>query len=424
MPSKTEPNSWRINTIGDLCSLETETVKAAESNCTDYIGLEHLTSGRFFLSASASPKDFKSTAHKFQPGDVLYGKLRPYLDKAVFAKNEGVCSTEILVLRPKISSDAAYILSVLHSKEFIDYAQSSADKQFPRTSWGWVSKFSLNIPDASERRIIGALFWKVQQSITAESKAIETTQRLKARTMKFLFSYGISDEDQKESELGLIPKSWEVAPLAKVVTEIDYGVSAAIPKESPPNGVKIVSTADIDRQGNILYYKIRKIEVKQELASRLALQTGDVLFNWRNSPELIGKTGIFIAQAEPHIFASFILRMRCDESKYHNYFLSYFLNYQRESGVFITLARKAVNQANYNRNEISVLPVPVPPLSQQRAIATVLRQIDSRLEIHQRRLQSFIELFRALQSRILDASIRVADLDIDTTCLEPQGAAA
>src|SRR5205823_837449 len=118
---------------------------------------------------------------------------------------------------------------------------------------------------------------------------------------------------------------------------------------------------------------------------RLVLHAGDVLFNWRNSAELVGKSAVFQEQIEPHVFASFILRIRCGEKKSHNYFITHLMNYFRERGIFVKLARRAVNQANYNRNEISVLNIPLPSYHEQREIADAIAAIDGKLSLHQRK---------------------------------------
>ena len=116
--------------------------------------------------------------------------------------------------------------------------------------------------------------------------------------MRKLFTEGLRNEPQKQTEIGPIPESWEVNQLIETVEFIDYGVSQAIPKTPTTGGVKIVSTADIDKHGNLLYWKIRRIIVPEKTVNRLVLKDGDVLFNWRNSAELIGKSTIFEEQDE------------------------------------------------------------------------------------------------------------------------------
>jgi type I restriction enzyme, S subunit len=127
---------------------------------------------------------------------------------------------------------------------------------------------------------------------------------------------------------------------------------------------------------------------------------------------LIGKTAVFEEQVEPHIFASFILRIRCGEVRTHNVFLSYLMNYYREQGVFIKLSRRAVNQANYNRNEISVLAIPVPPFDEQHEIADAITTVVKVRRIHVRRRDALQVLFRALLHQLVTAQIRVHDLDL------------
>src|SRR5436190_3192381 len=150
--------------------------------------------------------------------------------------------------------------------------------------------------------------------------------------MPKLFTEGTRPGHLKPTAIGRLPSNWRTVELDDAVECIDYGISAPIPKTVPTHGVKIVSTADITKNGDILYGKIRRIVAPTRAVQRLTLRDGDVLFNWRNSPELIGKAAVFMEQEEPHVFASFVLRIRCDEARSHNLFLSYLMNYFREQG--------------------------------------------------------------------------------------------
>jgi type I restriction enzyme S subunit len=172
--------------------------------------------------------------------------------------------------------------------------------------------------------------------------------------------------------------------------------------------VKIVSTADITKDGRLLYDQIRRIKAPEKTVKRLTLQTGDVLFNWRNSAELIGKSAVFQEQSEPHVFASFILRIKCGEKKSHNFFLAHLMNHFRETSVFLKLARRAVNQANFNRNEISVLKIPLPTYQEQREIADAIGAADSKIRHHRQKKSRLEDLFRTLLYQLMTASQLVA----------------
>ena len=79
--------------LADLYDLIAEPVRPGTVPETLYLGLEHLTSGRLVPTGGGSASGVRSTTSAFQPGDVLHGKLRPCLDKAVLAKEAGVCTT-------------------------------------------------------------------------------------------------------------------------------------------------------------------------------------------------------------------------------------------------------------------------------------------------------------------------------------------
>jgi type I restriction enzyme, S subunit len=85
---------------------------------------------------------------------------------------------------------------------------------------------------------------------------------------------GIDPGHPGQTELGPVPRSWQVLELAAVVDYIDYGISAPIPKVMPPGGVK---------NGQILYGNVRRLVAPIRTVQRLTLKHGDVLFNWRNS---------------------------------------------------------------------------------------------------------------------------------------------
>ena len=271
------------------------------------------------------------------------------------------------------------------------------------------------LPPLPEQKKIAHILSSVQRAIEAQEQIIQTTTELKQALMQKLFSEGLRGEPQKETEIGLVPESWEVKPLIDTVEFIDYGVSQAIPKTPTPEGVKIVSTADIDRQGNLLYRNIRRIIVPAKTAKRLVLKDGDVLFNWRNSAELIGKTTIYAEQEEQHIFASFILRICTAERYSHNHFLKHLMNHYRKEGVFVKLARRAVNQANYNRNEISILRVPIPPYEEQVEIAKAIGSVEAKTRSHINKKLGLEALFSNLLHELMTAKTRIHELELPKT---------
>ena len=405
------PNGWRDYQFGDVCHRVKDSYKPVDGGKTPYIGLEHLAQGFPAFVGRGTESDIKSSKTVFNIRDVLFGKLRPYLRKGAQADFNGISSTDILVFRAEDRCESDFLKYLIHSDEFINHAKSTTSGvQHPRTSWPSLREFHLSLPPLPEQKKIAHILTTVQRAVEAQERIIQTATELKKAFMHKLFSEGLRNEPQKQTEIGPIPESWEVKPLIETVEVIDYGVSQAIPKTPPVDGVKIVSTADIDKQGNLLYWKIRRIKVPEKTVNRLTLNDGDIIFNWRNSAPLIGKSAIFHTQDEKHIFASFILRISTSEKKSHNYFLKHLMNHYREEGVFVKLARRAVNQANYNKNEISSLKIPSPTYYEQVEIANAIHGVEDKMQKHQEKKQALQSLFRTLLHDLMTAKTRIQDL--------------
>jgi len=333
------------------------------------------------------------------------GKIPNEVDGANLTEN----AAKIVLTSDAI--DSSFVMFYLAS----DFAQQEIKSQTvknaqPKLALTRIKKLEIPTPPLSEQRRIAHVLTTVQTAIEQQARMIALTRELKSALMGKLFTEGLHGEKQKETEIGLVPARWEVVKLGEAVEYVDYGYSAPIPKTAPDNGIKIVSTADINRQGEMLYRKIRYTTAPEKTIQRLTLVDGDVLFNWRNSAELIGKTAVFEQQPEPHIFASFILRIRCDEKKTHNYFLKHLMNHYREQEVFVKLSRRAVNQANYNKNEISELKIPFPPYDEQVKIAETVGAVENKIHAHESKKNLLEELFRTLLHQLMRGEVRTADL--------------
>ncbi|MCX7837860.1 MAG: restriction endonuclease subunit S, partial [Anaerolineae bacterium] len=112
--------------------------------------------------------------------DVLYGKLRPYLDKAVLAEWEGMCATDILVfVIDKQRALPEFVVHLLHTRTFLDHAiATTSGTNHPRTSWQALQSFTFALPPLSEQRAIARILSAVDNKIAAEEKRKAALQTL------------------------------------------------------------------------------------------------------------------------------------------------------------------------------------------------------------------------------------------------------
>jgi len=143
--------------LDEYCDLVKDSVSVDEFRPYDnYIALEHMPRGSIFLGDWSVVEGIGSNKSRFQSGDVLFGKLRPYFKKVGVAPVGGVCSTDILVLRPKFDFDRALVAVVASSEALINSLSAAATgTRMPRASWSDLAAWPLPSLSTAEREHLG-----------------------------------------------------------------------------------------------------------------------------------------------------------------------------------------------------------------------------------------------------------------------------
>lgn len=122
------------------------------------IELEHISAGDGRLLGSTSSKNQDSLKNSFRKGDVLFGKLRPYLRKFYLADSDGVCSSEIWVLRANAHiCEPNFLFYLVQSDEFIRAANVTSGSKMPRADWEVVSELPVILPPLAKQRQIASI---------------------------------------------------------------------------------------------------------------------------------------------------------------------------------------------------------------------------------------------------------------------------
>ena len=153
------PEGWRATKLGDVVEYgKTQKCELSDITIDTWIlELEDIekNSSRIIKRLNTSERPFKSTKNKFKEGDILYGKLRPYLNKVVIADDNGVCSTEIIPLNAEPNVNNHYLFHWLRSETFLNYVvEVSYGVNMPRlgTKDGLLAPFIL--PPLTEQKVI------------------------------------------------------------------------------------------------------------------------------------------------------------------------------------------------------------------------------------------------------------------------------
>lgn len=173
------PDSWEVVQLKEIANLRRENVKPNDNQNLSFVGLEHIDSGESNLKRWGDASKVKSAKNHFYPDDVLYGKLRSYLDKAVIAEMEGICSTDILVFTANSKAAPRFLVYLLHTEAFVNHAvATSTGISHPRTSWDSLRKFTFAIPSLSEQRAIANIFRAIDEKTAALEREVELIDEL------------------------------------------------------------------------------------------------------------------------------------------------------------------------------------------------------------------------------------------------------
>lgn len=163
------PEEWEVKSIQDIAILRTETIRPENASNYKFVGLEHIEPGNIFLRQYGNGSSILSAKTLFFKGDILYGKLRPYLDKASLAPFDGICSTDILVIANKEGFNAAFLNYLMHMSSFRDYAISTmTGVNHPRTSWKSIREFRFACPNSKLQNEIVTILMTLENKIAAE----------------------------------------------------------------------------------------------------------------------------------------------------------------------------------------------------------------------------------------------------------------
>jgi type I restriction enzyme S subunit len=172
------PKGWESGCIGDIGVQIREGVKPDELRPDEpYIALEHMPRKSISLPYWTKSEGIFSNKFRFYKNNILFGKLRPYFHKVGIAAIDGVCSTDIVVIKPNEEHYRGLLLGYLSSDEFVSYVSAaSTGTKMPRTNWKDMSRYKITLPQKVAvlfNSIISDMISQIHANIH-ESRSVES----------------------------------------------------------------------------------------------------------------------------------------------------------------------------------------------------------------------------------------------------------
>lgn len=171
------PKGWTREPLEKLIQAKSERVSPANSPSAPYIGLEHVQAHTNTILGTVPASTMTSSSASFKAGDVLYGRMRPYLNKVVRPKFAGLASAEFIIFPESEVFDSSFLLNRLSSSDFVEFACSQYEGDRPRVKFDALGKFAIDLPPRAEQTRIVAKVEELLSDLDAGVTELKAAQK-------------------------------------------------------------------------------------------------------------------------------------------------------------------------------------------------------------------------------------------------------
>jgi len=398
------PSHWKSFRLKYCADLITEKVDGRESELP-YTGLEHIESwtGKRIAVNETAASD--GQASRYRKGDVLFGKLRPYLAKALCAREDGICTGELLVLRARrVIQD--YLFNYILSSDFISVVDSSTyGAKMPRASWEFIGNLPMLVPPIDEQRAIAAFLdretARIDALIVKKERQIELLQEKRTAVISNAVTKGLNPnvkmKDSGIEWLGEIPEHWEVWKVTHGFRCLGSGTTPKSDDLKYYDGhIPWVTTSEL--RENIIEDTVNKItdDALRDYPTLRLYPAGTLLFAMYGAT--IGRMGLLgIPATVNQACAAFTEPITLDAK-----FTYYWLWMHRPLLIALSVGG---GQPNLSQEDLKQLRIPAPPIDEQQAIAAFLDRETTRIDALIDKIRKSIDLLREYRTALISAAV-------------------
>lgn len=394
------PEHWKVARVKRLASLRNERRNDVSTD-TIYIGLEDVEagSGQYKPTNGSSRQSEDSTVGIFYEGDVLYGKLRPYLRKAIISEMAGCCSTEFLVLRAE-KTEPRWLQEWLLTPDVTHQIESGCEgAKMPRADWGHIGSIEVVYPDQPEQaQILTTLdreTARIDALVEKKTRFIELLKEKRQALITHAVTKGLDPnvkmKDSGVEWIGQVPEHWEVKPFFALVTELNR------------KNVGLVETNILSLSyGNI----IQKPETRnmgltpESYETYQIVESGEIVFRFTDLQN--DKRSLRSAQVTQRgIITSAYMAVK-PQSIDSTYFAWLMRSYDL-CKVFYAMGGGLRQSLKFE--DVRRLPVLIPPVDEQSAITNTINAGTARIDALVEKTEQSITLLKERRSAFITAAV-------------------
>lgn len=392
------PEDWNVRCLEDFASIRNQKLMPAsvdpETLCVE---LDHLSQGDGRLLTYSEARHSASSKYRFEVGDVLFGRLRPYLRKYWLANREGICSTEIWPLMADPTQvDSGFLLSVVQSNHLIQAASASYGTHMPRADWGVIKGLKVGLPSVEEQAAIATALSDADALIESLDRLIAKKRAIKQAAMQQLLT--------GQTRLPGFTGEWETKRLGNVAEIDPENLGSNTPADYTFNYISLEQV----EEGALLGWSTEKFRTAPSRARRI-LRGDDILVSTVR-PNLKSHLK-FDGQFPNAVCSTGFSVVRCDQDSadpgyVYAHLFGNFINRQID---------RIIAGSNYpaiSSRDVKRLELPLPSLEEQTAIATVLSDMNAEIEALEHRRDKACQIKQGMMQQLLTGRVRLVQPEL------------
>jgi len=394
------PEGWQWVRLGEVVTFERRAKKPADLPPElPFVGMEHVEPDTGIVDIAKCPpvSSVTSQVYLYNQNHVLYGKLRPYLNKVYLPKEEGACSAEFVPLRPNPSYvDRHFLAWYLRSSGFVSYANAhTTGARQPRVDLRALVAALIPLPPLSEQRRIvariGELMERIREARRLREEARQDTERLWQAVLAETFPHPGSE----------LPEGWRWVRLGEIF-DVQQGASMSPNRRVGRSPKPFLRTKNI-LWGSVDLSSIDEMDFTEDEVERLRLQSGDLLVCEGGD---VGRTAIWEGQLPVVLYQNHIHRLRRRNEDVEPRFFMYWMQaaYQVFRAYEGAESRTAI--PNLSGRRLKAFLAPLPPLSEQRRIVAYLEAVQARIQVLKEEQAATQAELKRLEQAILEKAFR------------------
>lgn len=390
------PDGWEWSNLTDICTPSRKTVEPNPEEQYNYIGLENIEShtGKVISNSPTKGSEISSTKVSFKKGMVLYGKLRPYLNKVVVAKIDGIATTEIIPFECSDVISPDFLAYYLRSQYFVDLAMNNCSgARMPRATTKLFTQIA-KVPVTSiteQKRIVE----KLDALLTRIDTAIEHLQESVTLKNSLL-------QSALDGQFSAITERMTIESLAEVKggKRLPKGEKLSDEETEHP----YIRVADFTDKGTIDLSGIKYISKEiHEQIKRYVISKDDLYISIAGT---IGKTGFVPSELDGANLTENAAKLVIKDKQQLDLSYLYLFTLTSDFSAQAGLATKTVAQPKLALTRLSKIEIPICSMEEQKSLVSTIEALKSKIHDAEAVLLGKIEDLKSLKASILDSAFK------------------